>query len=194
MTRKFAAAKSLFNSPERLAGQGANTLAKAALAGNVGGQEREQTVLTPDWIVEGVRQVFGGTIDLDPCAADDPATHLATVNVTKEMDGLSMPWSGCTVYSNPPYADLKPWMTKYLDEALDWGNTQIIALVPLRPQRKWFCDTIRRAGATLYTLAPFPFKGHKQAFPAPMCLITYNVPTGLELIFPGKVTGRWRLA
>lgn len=43
--------------------------ATRALAGNVGGQAREQEAWTPTWVLDAARAAFGGPIQLDPCGA-----------------------------------------------------------------------------------------------------------------------------
>ena len=67
-----------------------------------------------------------GCFDIDPCAG--PSSH-AKVNITQ--DGLSTEWSG-RVWLNPPYSNSLKWLQKLADH----GNG--IALVPARPETKWF--------------------------------------------------------
>ncbi len=185
MSKTFNAAKSLFNS--------------TALSGNVGGQAREQTVLTPEWLLEAIRAV--APIGLDPCTTPENPTK-AEAYMTEGMFGVDTPqfgqaglaqfWAtyptiraGCLVYVNPPYSDLRSWLAKCLYEASCLAPIYLLA--PFRPQRKWFVEYTR--GYTVASLAPFPFVGHKQAFPAPLCLVCYNLPVPNL----GKyLTGLWR--
>lgn len=173
--------------------------ARAALAGNVGGQARVQTVFTPRWLLDGVIAAVGMPIALDPCttpenpvgarryispgpapAAGWPLGHLA-------CDGLAESWAvwsmGCLVYVNPPYDALAAWLEKCVAEATQ--GARIVALVPWRSQRTWFCSAAKTA-AWVATLAPFPFVGHRSAFPAPLCLIGWGVDPVTSLTLPGK--------
>lgn len=59
----------------------------------------EKTWLTPKYIVDAL-----GPFDLDPCCPDGgmPWTTAKRM-VTKSEDGLSVDWTGCRVWMNPPY-------------------------------------------------------------------------------------------
>lgn len=64
---------------------------------------------TPDPILERVRSVFGGIIDVDPASSVEAnATVDATFIYTEKSDGLAGPWGGWNpdhptkVYCNPP--------------------------------------------------------------------------------------------
>ena len=186
MPKTFAAAKSMFNSTDEL------RYGKAkALSGMVGGQEREQTVLTPDWLLDAIREV--APIALDPCTTpENPCGAHEFITEAEKKPGCgdcwswrirNAPYAGLT-YVNPPYGNLKPWMGRCWDEAED--KALVYLLCPVRPQRRWFNEYTK--GYTVVSLAPFPFKGHKSAFPAPLCLVCYNLPVPNL----GKYeTGRW---
>jgi hypothetical protein len=187
-----------------------------ALAGNVGGQEREQEVWTPDWILAAASASMGG-IQLDPCGAsrfDSEVVHVkkkgkvvpitggwfADVTLVKPgtheglvqsphggtvvcLDGLAQDWSQArSVFVNPPYDALEVWLNK-----CKGANTPVVALVPVRTHRPWFCAAAR--GALVVTLTyRVIFKGHLDAFPAPLALVCWNV----DLVDLGeRETGRW---
>ena len=176
MSQAFAAAKSMFNSTDEL-----RYGKDKALSGMVGGQVREQTVLTPDWLLDAIRAV--APIGLDPCTTTDNPVE-AWRWFTEEQNGLSEAWDHGLTYTNPPYGDLKPWMQKCWAEAR--FGVRIYLLAPFRPHRRWFNEYTK--GHTVVTLAPFPFKGHKASFPAPLALVCFNLPVPNL----GKYeTGRW---
>ncbi len=155
---------------------------KKALSGMVGGQAREQTVLTPDWLLEAIGPIF-----FDPCTT--PENPCKAVHFATEADnGLEGNWpTGEKIYCNPPYGDLKSWITKC--EISAFVGCRVYLLAPFRPHRRWFVDRTREWDVV--SLAPFAFKGHKQSFPAPLCLVCYNLPVPNL----GKYeTGRWRCA
>lgn len=62
---------------------------------------------TPPEITDGMREVFGADIDLDP-ASSAAANELVRARrfYTKADDGLSLPWEG-TVWLNPPGGELE---------------------------------------------------------------------------------------
>lgn len=185
--------------------------AAAKLAGNVGGQEREQTVFTPLWLVKELRLWASGhyngagtinyvepeQIALDPCT-----THENPVGARRYMsdvapilpngsalppfgwvsnDGLQADWSQWTkdrgfAYVNPPYADLQNWLRKAGTEALK--GVPIYMLCPWRSNREWFCAALNgKRAASATTISPIAFVGSKSGFPAPLCILTWNLPT-----------------
>jgi len=58
---------------------------------------------TPPLYLDAVRDVFGGTIDLDPMSCPEANQYVMAERIyTAEMDGLRWPWDG-NVYLNPPW-------------------------------------------------------------------------------------------
>lgn len=58
---------------------------------------------TPPLYLDAVREVFGGTIDLDPLSCVEANQHVKAERIyTAEIDGLRYPWDG-NVYLNPPW-------------------------------------------------------------------------------------------
>lgn len=176
---------------------------KKALAGNVGGQKREQTVLTPKWLIDGLLRCCGLKLGLDPCTTSANPTGAAIFcSKTEKLkdgvtpnpfdDGLKIDWADTTgsehlTFVNPPYADLEEWLKKCAEEARN--GARIYALIPFRPQRTWFSYYLH--GQKLACLAPFPFVGEKNGFPAPLCIASWNVPVPTEMWQPrarGNVT------
>lgn len=137
--------------------------------------DRPQDIRTPKELLYAVAYCFGGTIALD--AADSLKETPALEHYTGDLgsDGLKMPWKDRT-YLNPPYKDLKDWLEKATREA---GNVlhRIVVLCPVRPHRKWFRQAMREATDIVY-LDPLKFEGFAQAFPAPLCLLCFNVEAG----------------
>jgi hypothetical protein len=165
---------SLYNSKHQLA--------KRALAGNVGGQARVQTVMTPWWLLDGLIKA-AGPIQLDPATEPYNPTR-AKMFCTKKTDGRKCKWHKYApnhFYVNPEFADLEEWMRKSWDEFVAGARGYMLA--PFRPQRTWFCELTR--GFPVLSLRPFPFVGQKQSFPAPLCLIVYGAPMP-ELYMPRK--------
>jgi hypothetical protein len=95
---------------------------------------------TPPEVIARVREVFGGTIDLDPASCADAQRVVgATTYYTLDDDGLRQPWHG-RVFLNPPYKDheIQPFLGKLVAE-LDAGMvTEAIVLVNNPTQTDWF--------------------------------------------------------
>jgi hypothetical protein len=186
-----------------------------ALAGCIGGLPRLQEVHTCPWILDFARAAFGGPIAHDPCAASDPSCWFATErNTTLPAEALDMqarlqatddkaerkllkkalkPFYNALpdalldcAFLNPQFDHLAKWMQLVFEQG-QTGRRSIL-LCPVRPHRKWW--TRYAQGANGVWLAPFPFVGQKQAFPAPVCLLARNC----DLPPMGKrETGRFRL-
>lgn len=58
---------------------------------------------TPPEILEAVREVFSGEIELDPCSNGSSQVGAKRVYTLPEHDGLIEPWDAKTIFVNPPY-------------------------------------------------------------------------------------------
>lgn len=68
---------------------------------------------TPLDLAQDVRDLFGGSIGLDPCTEEVNPLRAETY-YTK--DGLLLPWQDRT-WCNPPYDQLPQWLTKLTEES-----------------------------------------------------------------------------
>lgn len=182
-----------------------------ALSGNVGGQVRKQEVHTPDDLLDVVYRTFGGRPDYDPCAPSNPADWFAAHNVTLPPEALAIEalLDECTTkaekaavakavkpyylnlppscqgnaFVNPPFSFLRPWM--------EWCKARTdptLGLWPVRTSRPWWIKACRGA-EVVFLWYNVRFKGHTQAFPAPLCFVAY----GCEVPPLGKMEcGRWK--
>lgn len=98
---------------------------------------QSQDWCTPRKYVDAVREVFGGSIALDPCSNEWSIVGAATEYRLPEHDGLKESWDFPTVYVNPPYgADrergttIKHWLRKCAYAHRHYG-AEVIALVPV---------------------------------------------------------------
>ena len=92
---------------------------------------------TPKKLVDAIRQVWGGNIDLDPCSNIHSVVEAKTEFLLPEIDGLFEEWSYPTVYVNPPYGSdkargtsIRDWFKKIVISYQKYHN-EIIALVPV---------------------------------------------------------------
>ena len=112
---------------------------------------------TPLKYVEAVKQVFGGTIELDPCSNQWSIVNAITEYVLPDQDGLVEDWNFRTIYVNPPYgADrnrkttIKHWLHKCA-YAHSQYHSEVIALVPVAPNTShWKKYVWGRASATCF--------------------------------------------
>ncbi len=99
---------------------------------------RDQTS-TPDWLFQAFNAEFD--FDLDAAATDESAK--CSIYFTPETDGLAQPWDGAvipfkkiTVWVNPPYSDIGPWMLKAKEEQAKGVTT--VLLVPHDNRTDWW--------------------------------------------------------
>ncbi len=100
---------------------------------------------TPAWVIEGVCQVLGGPIELDPASSADNPTG-AKRFYTPAEDGLRMPWSADSVFLNPPWSrkegvDHRPWL-KRAQEARDnkLRAVEMFICISAAMNANWFHD------------------------------------------------------
>lgn len=133
--------------------------------------------MTPTWIIDGVLEVFGGEIDLDPCwhtASKVPAE----TRLTAEDDGLTRSWSEHhRIYINPPYGrGIAQWAVKALETHRCWGS-EVIMLIPAAVDTRHWQDIIFPSGASVCFLrGRLRFMGTdgQATGPAPMaCALVY---------------------
>lgn len=94
---------------------------------------------TPIEFIEVVEKL--GNIGLDPCSNSQSVVPAQT-KYTITDDGLAQSWAAKgLVYCNPPYGrTISAWISKANQEAT--LGTEIIMLVPARPDTRWFHDLI----------------------------------------------------
>ncbi len=102
--------------------------------------------------------------DLDPCGAFE--SHKAENYFTKEFDGLKHDWFG-SVFINPPFSNIEPWIIKSFDEIYSGNCRHIVMLVPAnRTEQPWWQNWIeanRDKGGKLRTV----FLGGRTKFGSP---------------------------
>lgn len=129
---------------------------------------------TPDEFLSLVREVFGGDIGLDPCTTSENPTRAVWIRTPPveghdNPGGLDHAWETPPgfpgVYMNPPYGrGIAPWVRKARDEGA--GGTEIIALLPARPDTKWFQD-VWTAPVVCFWKGRLKFRGADNSAPFP---------------------------
>ncbi|EKO3881134.1 hypothetical protein P0F40_002901 [Vibrio metschnikovii] len=99
---------------------------------------RDQTS-TPEWLFQAFNSEF--SFDLDAAATKESAK--CSLYFTPETDGLTQDWEsatmhieGATVWVNPPYSDIGPWMQKAKEEQAKGITTCL--LVPHDNRAEWW--------------------------------------------------------
>jgi hypothetical protein len=138
---------------------------------------------TPPTLVEAVKRVFRGEIDLDPCSNPHSVVQARVSYSLPEHDGLSESWDFERIYVNPPYGSDKERGTRILDWFVRIGDavaagSEVIALVPVATNtRHWKNFVYPAATAICFLFEPrvkFYISGRQDNKGAPMsCAVIY---------------------
>lgn len=124
---------------------------------------------TPQVVVDLVKDVFDGMIMFDPCSNADSVVG-AEFGYSKEHggDGLAVDWSEYqSVYVNPPYSRaIGTWVDKCNKEHFHTPSMEIIALLPARPDTRWF-ESAWEADALCFWRGRLRFLGAPASAPFP---------------------------
>jgi len=105
---------------------------------------------TPPHVLEAVREVFEGPIELDPASCTRAnETVQATKIYTKEDNGLMHPWTidekPARTFLNPPYGRTSSsgsnleHFTRHIIEQYECGNVkQAVMIIPVNTATSWF--------------------------------------------------------
>lgn len=142
---------------------------------------------TPERYVAAVRQVFGGTISLDPCSNDYSIVNAEVEYRLPAQDGLKESWDFRTIFVNPPYGidkeratSIKQWFYRCAAAHHNYG-AEIIALVPVATNTgHWKKYVFAKATAVCFlydTRLRFLVDGQDEGKGAPMsCAMVYWGP------------------
>lgn len=86
---------------------------------------------TPAWFFDRMNERFH--FDMDVACTEQNAK--CAVHFTEKEDGLKQKWKG-TVWCNPPYSNITPWVQKAVAE-MENGVTTVM-LTPARTDVQWF--------------------------------------------------------
>lgn len=129
---------------------------------------------TPQWLYDWCNEVWGPfTLDV----AATPENAKCEEYLTREMDGLLVPWGNdlSNVWVNPPYGKgIEDWVRKAAVRA-QRGHTTLM-LLPARTDTWWFHRFVFGGAAELVFLrGRIPFEGDKDNHaPFPSCLAWYT--------------------
>lgn len=105
---------------------------------------------TPIWVADFVRDVFGGSIDLDPasCLLANEVVQARRI-YTIDDDALTQSWAAKSVFFNPPYGSglIAPMVGKLIQELPQID--QAIVLVNSSTSTRWYQALLQRCNAFL---------------------------------------------
>lgn len=129
---------------------------------------------TDEWLTPPELIAALGSFDLDPCSPGDRRPwNTAKRHLSLIEDGLRTPWEG-RVWLNPPYSDVRPWLTRLADHG--HGTALIFARVETA---LWFEQVWPRATGVLFLRGRLNFhyldgKRAKANSGAPSVLVAYG--------------------
>lgn len=94
---------------------------------------------TPEWFFKEVqhRIAFGSRFNLDVCASN--WNHKIIPFIDAATDAFATPWLGESVWCNPPYSQVAPWLERGLDELhIQHNANQLVYLLPNRSSALWW--------------------------------------------------------
>lgn len=129
--------------------------------GTKGLGEGHQFAETPEWLWRAMESVYG-KFDFDPCPHNP------------KFDGLAVPWKRLN-YCNPPYADIRPWLAKAIEEASRGKGT--VFLIPFRPTAGYFQNLILPHARDMRILGEnVAFRGYDQKMPVRLVVFIIGKP------------------
>jgi hypothetical protein len=113
-----------------------------------------QAMLTPGYVLEPIRALFGGSIGLDPCTEPDNPTR-AERFYCPPQDGCTLPWDAHSVFCNPPYGELRG---RWVDRCIDEGRRrQVVLLIPNHTETRIFQRALEHSTSVLFICARLRF-------------------------------------
>ena len=128
---------------------------------------------TPEWATPSdffARLDKEFNFEVDVCAT--PENAKCPVFYTKEMDGLSIKWTG-VCWMNPPYGrEIGRWIEKAYVSSL--SGATVVCLIPARTDTKYFHDYCLPFGELRFIKGRLKFGGHKDPAPFPNVVVIFR--------------------
>jgi hypothetical protein len=147
---------------------------------------------TPAALLEALVSVLG-RFDIDPCAPRKTRTRVkARRHLTPEEDGLSARWHG-TVFVNPPYGrTLALWVAKAHHEMRSGHAKMVVALLPARPDTKYWHDHVAGRGVVYFLRGRLRFGDSEQSAPFPSALVVWGAGAEMIAALDAVLPDAWR--
>jgi hypothetical protein len=112
-----------------------------------------QAMLTPDYVLEPIRNLLGG-IGLDPCTEPDNPTR-ADKFYCLPSDGCALPWIGRSVFCNPPYGEARD---RWVDRCIEVGALiPVVLLIPAHSDTRTFQRAMAACTTVLFVRGRLKF-------------------------------------
>lgn len=98
------------------------------------GDISSDSLCTPPEIINPIYDLFGGTIDCDPCSNEHSIVRATTAYT---YGGLVRPW-GRRTYENQPYSINKPWIEKSIYEMRIGNVHELVILCMTATSTDWW--------------------------------------------------------
>lgn len=139
-----------------------------------------QLHLTPGYVLEPVRWLFGGRIGLDPCTTSDNPVA-ADQFITPPADGAAAPWVADTIWCNPPYGQARNrWVGRCIEAGT--AGARVVLLIPAHTDTQVFQRALGSATTVLFVQGRIKFgtprpdgSGRQMAASHPSALLGWNV-------------------
>lgn len=141
------------------------------------GDHPNQTALTPAYVLDPVRAMLGGTIELDPCTTPENPVD-AVRFYTPPQDGAELPWDAKTIWVNPPYGKARDrWVARCIDAGS--RGSRVVLLIPAATDTRTFQQALATASTVLLIRGRVKFgipraNGRQVAASHPSALIAWN--------------------
>lgn len=90
-------------------------------------------------VFDPLHEIHGFTLDVAASTINAKVRKF----FTKEQNGLAQSWAGEVVWCNPPYSDLRSWVTKALNEVFKNDCRKVVLLLPSnRTEQKFWQEMI----------------------------------------------------
>jgi hypothetical protein len=129
------------------------------------GSTARDTWRTPPAIIAVAREIFDGSIALDPCADADPASWFADTNYAGTAvtgSGLTQPWRDQS-FINMPYSQARRWAEKLVREVEAGRCGEAIVLMPARTDTRAWRLITRYSAAICFVFGRLRFVGGAHA-------------------------------
>jgi hypothetical protein len=138
----------------------------------------QQVHLTPSYVLDPVRAVLGGRIELDPCTTPDNPVGAERFYALPD-DGAALPWDAATIFCNPPYGEARVRWVRRCAEAGAVG-AQVVLLIPAHTDTRIWHYAMTSATSLLFVQGRVKFgmprsNGRQVAATHPSALIGWNV-------------------
>lgn len=134
----------------------------------------EQVVCTPFVFLEAVlRRLHCDRFGWDLAATEENSVTGPARCFTPDDDALIRPWPTLEGWNwcNPPYANIRPWVTKAWEEAGKGAHT--VLLVPASTGSNWWRDWVVGKAYITFLNGRVTFTGHTKPYPKDLALLIY---------------------